>query len=276
MKTLASKMRLHGLGVWIALMSGTALGRAAEGDDVVLRPLYPKTASFEIEAGAGFVLNPTFVNTQLGIATIRYHWSESWGLGVRVGIARTQDRPERACIESFYNRDPDHQGGAVCAAMDGGAGGKEAGVNVGPAYMAIRELKSLAMATADYSLAYGKQILLYGATNHFDLRVRMGAGVLQAVDYPERTTVLGDDARPARGNPADAGVSVDDGDKYGIAARPDPLQVYAPAVLLGLVEEYHFARRFFLSGELSGYLTTGIDGGIDPFFVAQVNLGVRF
>lgn len=260
------------------LLSSAAFGRAADGDEVVLKRLYPKAQSIEIEAGAGFVLNPTFVDTQLGLATVRYHWSESWGLGLRVGIARTSDRAERLCVESFYN-DPDHKAGATCASQDGGAGGKQAGVNVGPGYMPIRELRGLVGVTADYSLAYGKQILLYGATNHFDLRVRIGAGVLSSYDYDERTTIKGQDARPSRGDPAQSGVAVDQTDANGLLwgpdARPTPRAVYSPAAFFGLVEEFHFAQRFFISGELSAYLSSGVGGGADLFFMVEVNAGVR-
>lgn len=260
-------------------LSSAALAteRAADGDEVVMRRLFTKTGTFEVEVGAGVVLNPTFVDTQLATATLRYHRSEAWGLGIRAAVASTKDRRERQCVETFYN-DPAHKADAPCASQDGGRGLANEGVNLGPAYAPIRELKGMIAATADYTVAYGKQILLYGATNHFDMRIRFGAGVLASNDYAERQNVRGRD-RPSRGDPAQSGVAPDesdgDGRLWGEEGRPAAQAVMSPVAFFGVVEEYHMLRRFFVAGELSGYLASGIGGGIDPFLVAQISLGVR-
>ena len=126
------------------------------------------------------------------------------------------------------------------------------------------------MAEADYDLAYG--ILMYGATNHFDLRIRFGAGALIADVYEERLTVRDQPDRASRGLDT-SGVGIDEkdavGSLYGADGRPDAQRRVEPAIFVALVEQWHFARRFFLAGELAGYVTAGVSGGIDPFLVAK-------
>lgn len=243
------------------LAGALAGGRAADGEDVVLKRLYPKTRTFELEAGAGLLLNPTFVDTALARASLRYHWSETWGLGLAAAAAAAKDRDERGCVESFYN-DPLKEGGAPCHAQDDGAsleGAKE--MSIGPAYPGIRELTGLVMGFGDYTLAYGKQILLHGAVSHFDLRVRFGGGVVLSRFYEAIGT------RPE--------LKKDATDLYGEAGRPEPRAETSPCLYLALAEELHFGKHFFLAGELAGYVMTSVDRGIEPFFVAHLGLGLR-
>jgi hypothetical protein len=259
--------------------------RAGDSDDVVLRRLYPKTRTVEVGAGAGWLLNPTFVETSLATLRFRYHWSEAWGLGLDIGAARTRDRNERRCVETFYN-DPLHEAGASCSADDGGASLEESEhVNLGPAYVPIRELRGLVALYGDYTLGYGKQILLLGATSHFDLRVRAGAGDVVSDFYEERRTVRGHPERPSRGDPdgdggaAKAGVEPGEADGdgllYGDEGRPAPRRETTPALYLGLAEELHVARRFFVSAELAAYAMTSAERGFEPFLVAELGLGLR-
>lgn len=257
-------------------------GRAAAGDAVVLHRLYPKAKTVEVAASAGFLLNPTYVDTQFLQLGARWHWSESWGLGFVLGRARTKDRAERECVESFYN-DPLHERGAPCLSQDDAGGWeKTEEANIGPAYPRIRELTGLATVFADYSLAYGKQILLHGATSYFDLRLRFGAALIRSRLYGEESSIGGDASRPARGDPLGeggapkAGVSVDDVHLYGEAGRPTPSDETTPAFYFALAEEMHFFRRFFVLGELGGYVMPVTDVGPELFFMAQLGAGVRF
>jgi hypothetical protein len=228
--------------------------RAADGDDVVLRRLFPKSQTVELQLGVGLLLNPTFVDTRLAEASLRYHWSENWGVGLDVAVANTSDRHERACIESFYN-DPDHQASVPCAAEDGGAGAEAKNVNLGPAYVPIRELRGLATVSVDYTIAYGKQILLQSATSHFDLRLRLGAGAPRAGVGPAESD----------GN----------GLLYGVDGRPKPHPETAPAVFGGVSQELHFARRFFVTPELALYLLLPPGSGVETLVVAQLGFGMR-
>lgn len=277
------------LAVFLAAPQGEARaeseGRAADGSEVVLKRLFPKTKSVELEAGFGFLLNPTFVDTGLATAGLRYHWSEAWGLGLRFGMGISTDRSERRCVESFYN-DPYIEGSAVCSAEDGGQSLKESErINIGPAYVPIRVLEGLVMAYGDYTLAYGKQIILHGIVSHFDLRVRFGAGAILSSYYAERTSVRGDASRPARGDPiggegvVKAGVTENETDEdgllYGDEGRPQALKQTSPAAFLAVAEELHFARRFFVAGELSAYVMSSEGRGIEALFLAHVGLGMR-
>jgi hypothetical protein len=261
--------------------------RAAPGDEVVLARLFPKAHRFELELGPALLLNPAFVETQVALLEARYFTSETWGFGLALGLARTQDRRERACVESFYN-DPDHKGQAPCAAQDGGDSARAAGgaVDVGPAYVRIRELRALAVVTVDYALAYGKQILLHGATSHFDLRLRGGAGLAQSVVYAEELRVRGED-RPSRGDPQGrggaprAGVDVDDVGpdgrrRYGEEGRPAPTTETAPLLYGAVVQTLHFAKRFYVAPELGVLLLAAPGDALAPLVTARVSLGVRY
>jgi hypothetical protein len=259
--------------------------RAAPGDDVVLERLYPKARTLELGLGGGLLLNPTFVETSLARLSVRYHWSETWGIGLDAAVARTRDRKERRCVETFYN-DPLREAGAPCAAEDDAdAPSASDGVNLGPAYVPIRELRGMVALYGDYTLGYGKQILLLGGTSHFDLRLRFGGGAVVSDFYAERETVRGQPDRPSRGDPqgeggapkagVDAGERDGDGLLYGEEGRPEPRRETTPALYLGLAEELHFARRFFLSAELAAYAMTSAERGFEPFLVAELGLGVR-
>jgi hypothetical protein len=139
----------------------------------------------------------------------------------------------------------------------------------------IREQRGMDTATLDYTIAYGKQIILTGMVTNFDLRLRFGAGALQSLIYDERTTVKDSPDRASRGDPTEAGAAASDGTAYGDDGRPTPRTDTAPVILVGLTEEVFFLKRFFVAGELTWYTTTGINGGIDPFFVAQLGGGIR-
>ena len=54
-----------------------------------------------------------------------------------------------------------------------------------------------------------------------------------------------------------------------------PVAETTPVLLVGLQEELFFMKRFFVEGEMTWYTTSGVTGGVDPFFVAQVGMGVR-
>jgi hypothetical protein len=272
--------------VVLAPLARASDGRAAGGSEVVLDRMYPKAGSVEVEATYGFLLNPTYVDTTLARAAVTYHWSESWGFGLSFAAAQTKDREERACVESFYN-DPDHEAGAPCYSQDGGAGLEGAkSANIGPAYPRIRELRALFGVFGDYTIAYGKQILLHGAVSHFDLRLRFGAAAVVSDVYAERQTVRGDPSRPARGDPTGAngapkaGVAPDerdgDGLLWGKEGRPEPRRETAPAAFLALAEQLHFARRFFLTGELGAYAMPSPARGFEAFLVVGLGGGVRF
>ncbi len=235
-------------------------------DDVpkVMRRLFPKTRSLEVAAAAGYLLNPAFVDTTLLELSARYAFTETWGVGLTFATARTRDRSERQCVETFYN-DPKHEVQAECMNDDDGQGldgAQEA--NVGPAYAPIRELRQLVTLHGDYSLAYGKMIFLHGATGHFDLRLRFGGG-LTTSDYYEQ--------QPDQRAP---GVTQDDAEHYGNAGRPEAERQTTPHVYVAVAEDLLFLKRFSFGGELAYYVLLGTPHGIEQFVVVKVGGGVRF
>lgn len=262
--------------------------QVGDGDEVILRRLFPKARRMEAGVDFGYVLNPAFVETTLVQVSGRYFFSEVWGVGVSLGMAQTKDRHERACVESFYN-DPDHELDAVCSSDDKSDQLATAtSANLGPAYAPIRELRQMFTVYGDYTLAYGKQILLLGATSHFDLRLRFGAGVSMADVYDERTTVRGHPERSTRGTmPAEGsgaippGVGADERDAdghllYGIEGRDAPRRESTPHIYLGVAEELLLFRRFYVEGELATYALFGTKEGLKAFLLARLGMGVRF
>lgn len=251
----------------LALLSGVAAEARADADDdqpKIMNRLFPKARSVEVSANAGYLLNPAFVDTSLLELNGRYSFSESWGVGVGVALARTKDRNERRCVETFYN-DPKHEVEAECMNDDGGEGleGTEE-ANVGPAYAKVRELRQLVTLHGDYSLAYGKMIFLHGVTSHFDLRLRFGGG-LTTSDYYE--------SQPERREP---GVKREDGTSYGDAGRPAPERQTTPHAYVGFAEDLLFLKRFSFGAELAYYVLVGTPHGVEQFVVMKLGAGVRF
>ena len=261
--------------------------RTDHSDAFILDRLFPKQGVIELGTDVGFVLNPAFVETRILQVSMRYFITETWGLGLGVGMAAANDRNERVCVESFYN-DPDHEVDAPCAAVDEGDGLATAKTaNIGPAYVPIREIRQMVTLYADYTLAYGKLILLHGATTHFDLRLRFGGGMTISDVYDERTYVRGRPDLQTRGAlPPEGstepkpgvGPQDQDGDGlyYGKEGRDQPRQEKVPHLYLGFAEELLFFRRFFLEGELAGLVFLGTSSGFTPVLLARFGMGVRF
>lgn len=256
--------------------------RAADGEEIVLEKLYPKSNRPEINVDSGMILNQSFVDTTLFRIGGLYYLSESWGLGFSVSRAQNKDTDERLCIESFYN-DPEKELSSVCAHQDDSdeiANARKA--NMGPAYVPIREIRDLYLVESVFSPTYGKQIFLLGIVSHFDFQIKLGAGLSRSIFYRQRTTIKGDDSRPARGSFSDEdetenpGVSWEETDKYGTAGRPDPIYqtnfVLAPA----LVQKFYFADRFSWNVELGSLFILGTPDGFDFLLTISSGMGIRF
>lgn len=253
--------------ILFALLLGAATEVKADVDDdrpKIMNRLFPKAKSVEVSASAGYLLNPAFVDTSLFELNGRYSFSETWGLGVGFALAKSKDRNERRCVETFYN-DPKHEVEAECMNDDGGEGldGAEE-ANVGPAYAPIRELRQLVTLHGDYSLAYGKMIFLHGVTSHFDLRIRFGGGMTTS-DYYEQ--------QPERRDP---GVGKGETDRYGGAGRPESQRQATPHAYVGFAEDLLFLKRFSFGAELAYYVLIGTPHGVEQFVVMKVGAGVRF
>lgn len=252
---------------FLALVFLVAAEARADVDDdqpKIMNRLFPKARSAEVSANAGYLLNPAFVDTSLYELNARYALSETWGIGLGVAVARTKDRNERRCVETFYN-DPKHEVQAECLNDDGGEGldGVEE-ANVGPAYAPIRELRQLVTLHGDYSLAYGKMIFLHGVTSHFDLRLRFGGGMTTSDYYQQQ---------PEKREP---GVARDSPELYGEAGRPAPERQTTPHAYVGFAEDLLFLKRFSFGAELAYYVLLGTPHGVEQFVVIKLGAGIRF
>lgn len=256
-------MKMLAAFLWLGL-SNVALADIDDDRPKIMQRLFPKTGTLEVSAGAGYLLNPSFVDTALVEMAARYAFTERWGVGLSLDLARTKDRYERRCVETFYN-DPKHEVAAECMEDDDGEGlrgAKEA--NVGPAYAPIRELRQIVTLHGDYSMAYGKMIFLHGATGHFDLRVRFGGGLTTSDYYREQT------------EDRTTGVSPSESDRYGPSGRPASERQTTPHVYLAIAEDLLFLKRFSFGGEVASYALLGTPQGFEYFMVLKVLGGIRF
>lgn len=264
------------------------VGGGAGASGVVMKKDYPHEKKIEINGpNAGMILNQSYVNTMLIHIGATYYTSEVWGFGLEAGFALNSDKKERTCIESFLN-DFDSQVGVECSPDPSKIppSTSTARWNYGPAYVPIRELKTLFAATAVWTPVYAKQLLMMASVNHFDLYLTMGGGVAMS-DYYEKSTVLanGKNSRgpaPAQGSneplpgagPDEAGP---DGNlMYGKAGRPAPRADTDIFITGGIGQKYHFMERFNFKIELRDYLLLGTDAGFDNFVALWAGLGMRF
>jgi len=252
--------------------------RASEGTEVVLRKTYPKKARIEIEGTGGLILNQSYINSLLFGAGANYFWSEEWGLGVEAMVASNSDKPERKCLESFYN-DPENVVGAEC-----GDGSDLTGrANFGPAYVPIRQTDMILGAHAIWNPVYGKQIILLRAVSHFDLYVLAGGGLAISTNWPQQTRLKGTD-RASRGTfnmdttvtTGNPGAATSETGLYGVNGRPDAESLTSIQGTFAVGQKYHFTKNLHARLELRNYLLLGTRSGFDNFFALTGGLGFRF
>lgn len=287
---------LHRLATAILALAlaGTAQAyeKATEGEGVVMNKLFPKKSKIELSARFGYVLNSSFVQTYMANGGLTYFFSEEWGLNLDGNFALTSDKPERTCIEQFYN-DPNFTVSDECGEANPkeAAGGDEKDANWGPAYMGVRQLKYIFTANMIWNPIYGKQIVLLSATNYFDFFLGFGGGVAMS-DYYAQSKKIKDSDKDARGTfqctedskakgectDADKAKNpgTDDEKLIGIDGRPTAEQQTNLLIHLSLGQKFHFLKRFMLTAGLENYTLVGTPSGFDNFFTLVGGLGVRF
>ena len=252
--------------------------RAGDGTEVVLRKTFPKKSRVEIEGSGGLVLNQSYISTMLFGGGVNYFWSEEWGVGVEAMVASNKDKPERECLENFYN-DPENIVSAEC-----GDGSDLSGrANFGPAYVPIRQTNTLLGAHAIWNPVYGKQIILLSAVTHFDLYVLAGGGLAMSTFWKEQTKLKGTD-RSNRGtfnadttiSTGNPGASAGETTLYGTEGRPDPEALTSVQGTFAVGQKYHFSKNLHARIELRDYLLLGTASGFDNFFALTGGLGFRF
>ncbi len=257
--------------------------KSTEGQEVVLNKIYPKRSKLELGGGVGFILNQSYVETTLLGAGLSYYFSEEWGIGIDFAMASNKDKPERGCIENFYN-DPDDEVGVPCGGPDMLGGAKNA--NYGPAYVPIREISNILTANVIWSPVYGKQLVLLSTTSYFDLFIEGGASLVGSKFYAKQETL--NNGNPSRGqfqiDPNTGatlpnqriGASINEEDSYGVNGRPIPQDQSNIALNLGVGQKFHFGKRFQLRMYLRNMTILGTESGFENLFALYLGAGVRF
>lgn len=246
-----------------------------ETAEVVKNKLFPKNGTFEVNVpDLGMIMNESYITTLLLHFGANYYFAENWGVGADLALPLSiTDKSERECIENFYN-DPNYVIAAECGPSSELAG-FETQANMGPAYVPIRQIKSMLGFYGIWSPLYGKQLLWYSGTSYFDFFLTFG-GALIASDYYPKSTLLRN-GKTSRGSNIDTvGASAAEETQYGKEGRPDPESGNNFATVLGIGQKYHFAKRFHIKLELRNYTMFGTDSGFDTFFTLWLGSGVRF
>jgi outer membrane beta-barrel protein len=259
--------------------------KATEGEDVIKNKMYPKSGRVELNGlNVGKILNQSYIDTYVLNGGVNYFWSETWGLGVEMTYAINQDRPERECIENFYN-DPDYEIGPECGSSENisNTNGNNTTGNYGPAYVNIREYNYLFSGHGIWNPIYGKEIFFLSGVVNFDVFVTMGGGLAMSTFYPLDTKLK--NGKESRGTfPPDGtagerpGTEPDEegGPYYGKEGRPDPQKQTNIFLEGGVGQKVHFGKKFHAKAELRNHLVLGTPGGFDMFFTLWGGVGMRF
>ena len=252
----------------VLLMTDPCIGyeRAIEGNNNVKNKIYPRKKRFELAIpNGGLILNQSYVDTFLISGGFVYHFSEEWGFGADFSLASNSDKPERFCIENFYN-DPNKELSSPCgdvSALDELGEGRKA--NYGPAYVPVREIQNIISLSAVWTPVYGKQLVFMSATSYFDLYFEIGGAFVSSLYYDKQETLrngnpsrgaFNDDGDPSDGQPI--GAQPDEIGSYGIDGRPDPEAQSNIALNFGIGQKFHFGRRFHLKVFLRNMTLLGI------------------
>lgn len=266
-----------------------AYRKAVDGPDVVLNKLFPKKGKVQLDMQGGVLLNSSYQQTVLAGGGLTYFFSEIWGFKLEGMTAINSDKPERSCVETFYN-DPNFAVGEECDGVEKGAANWKkdpAGdANYGPAYVPIRQLGLIITGDVVWNPIYGKQIVLLSATNYFDFFIGMGGGIAMSSFSPK--TPAFENGTPTRGTfcvKADAQAGKCQGGKNpgtidealtGLEGRPEPVSQTNVLIHTSIGQRYHFFKRFLVEASLEDYLLVGTDSGIDNYLTIKGGFGVRF
>ncbi len=283
--------------------------KAVEGPDNVKNKRYPKKKRFEVDLQAGGLLNQSYIRSFAVGGSIQYFWSERWGLSLDGLYYSNTDKPERTCIENFYNDFYNRIGGecspegdknqaqqdmndgysGVTPDPDGPSGPlSNPRPTMGPAYIPIRENTFSIGLNAIWAPIYGKQLMFLSQTNYFDVYFLFGGGISMSEFYPKQSEVPGSggrkyrlaagqvpDAPPADGT-ADVGVDAAATNLYGIEGRPEVQNETIVLINLGFGQKYNFGNVFQVKFELRNFTTLGFgDSGISNNLKIVGGLGMR-
>ena len=283
--------------LWGQLAIGKLYYRSEESPEFVQNKLYIKEHRFELNLpDVGLILNQAFIDSTVLHGSALYHVSETWGFGLDALYSSNQDKPERFCVENFYN-DPLNLMPVACPAQGDNPqkylfdskGNAIKGANFGPAYMPIREINMILLGTAVWSPFYGKQLALFSKTLYFDLFLTFGAGVTLSDFYPEslylrdgnlsRGTVTA--PLPSTGCAAGAnypGICPNDPNltsNIGSGGRPPSQSETLPTISFGIGQKFHFKERFNFHFEIRDYSFLSPTTGFTNIFTLWGGIGIR-
>jgi outer membrane beta-barrel protein len=254
--------------------TGFSYEKATEGSEVVMRKLYPKNRRLELDAKLGFILNQSYLNSILLNGGLSYFFSEEWGFNGELTIALNSDKPERECIEQFYN-DPNFQVGPECGPPENLAQDAEGKANFGPAYVPIRELQNIITANFVWNPIYGKQIILLSAVNYFDFFVSMGGGLASSNYYPLSTTLINGATSRGEFVEGETPPGTTDTAYIGKGGRPTAASQSNVVLHLTIGQRFHFLGRLTFLAELKNYTLVGTEAGFDNFTSLVGGFGIR-
>ena len=299
MTLMGRSLILVGLAAFSLEVAAKSYRRAVEQEGNVRNKLFPKNKKIELSLPSfGVVLNQSYLDSFAVHTAASYYVSENWGVTLEAMFAINEDKPERYCIENFYN-DYEDQVAASCpdpsedktVHLFDSNGNAKKGANFGPAYAAVREINTIITGAATWAPIYGKQLAFLTQTLYFDLFFTFGAGVTMSTFYPESSTLR--DGRLSRGlvtadlpdNGCPTGTGIPGvcpndtdsnwSDLIGVNGRPDPEEHVTPTLAFGLGQKIHFLDRWHLRAEVRNYTLVGTHAGIEMFFMMWAGVGLR-
>ncbi|MCY4444330.1 MAG: hypothetical protein OXC44_05990 [Proteobacteria bacterium] len=270
----------------------------ADLDVEIKNRLYKTRSAFDIGVHGGAILNHPYIQPWTIHGTANYYITRSIGVGLDYTHILNKDKPERICVENFYNTF-NHENlplSSVCA----GDGNPETAKkelakvqnsappipNMGPAYPPIRELNMIIQAAFIWSPIYGKLLFFMSQVVHFSTFVSLAGGVTINTHYPGKSkSSTGKSLRgsaPAQGISATIselttpGVSADEVNEYGKAGRPDSQKYYTPTVTISIGQKFYVTKNINLHLEGRSMFLIGTGGSkYEVYFALLGGLGLR-
>jgi|GEM_PF-431872 len=278
--------------------------KAVEGNDVVKGKFYPKAGRFQLNVGGGAILNQSFIDTYVGMASVTYHLSEWHAVSVEGFAGFSSDRNERTCVENFYadtkraqqygdgvgpcptvaDTSKDNASTPADPALDAAANPgndktiaddqkKTLPLARKPAYMAIRKVNAMGIVNYQWTPVYGKALWFLSAVGYLDLYANFGLGIAMSDYSPKVDTFVN-----AKGETKAVTDGVTNPDQYGLEGRPPVESQTSPVVSLGLGSRFFFAKYFMANVDLRNVTIVAKTGesSFMNFFAIWGGMGVIF
>ncbi|NBO38903.1 aldehyde dehydrogenase family protein [bacterium] len=271
--------------------------KSVEGNEVVKGKFYPKKGRVQLNAGGGFILNQSFINTFLFGGSGTYHFDEWHALNIEFYAGASSDKADRTCVENFY-LDPDFAarngsslGLAPCPTSEPAP--KDAATEIdnpdkdpeklkqnpkyydnrvpyqkNAAYMPIREITMLTAANYQWTPVYGKALFFLSQVGYLDFYLNAGLGLALSNYYPLKDKLT--DSNGTLKNMKDVGTT--DPVQYGKEGRPQAQSQTSPLGSFAIGSRFFLARKYLLDVQLKNYSIIGSDANNGTDFSAPFAL----